>query len=247
MDDGRIHYRLDLLVRVMDATTGRPVEDSSIRFYKDDKLVSVFGRGEGCYIFLNSGRENHLMRIEVYGFETRTMAVDYEKLEPQLPSVDVFLIPSERLRRGAELRILRGRLSGLETVEALHPGRFATSIREFDAKKRIMTVFSPNRRVDLTRQYYGLLHADRSTFEVLDIKEEISDNKVRLRTPIQEEFSPNAPLCNMVFGQVEDDGSYMLAVRDDGKDLTYLVKYIVNGEKKFKKIDFHNLEGVELD
>ena len=247
MDDGRIHYRLDLLVRIMDATTGQPVEDSSIRFYKDDKIISGSGRGEGCYIFLNSGRDNCLMRIEVYGFEPRTMVVDYEKLEPRLPSIDVFLIPSEKLRRGAELRVLRGRLSGLETVEALHPGRSATSIREFDPKRRIMTVFSPNRRVDLTRQYYGLLHADKSTFEVLDIKEEISDNKVRLRQPIQEEFSPNAPLCAVIFGQVEDDGSYMLAVRDDGKDLTYLVKYIVNGEKKFKKIDFHNLEGVALD
>lgn len=247
MDEGRIHYKLDLLIQVMDATTNQPVEDNSIRIYKDDGLISVSSRGEGCYIIMNSGRENGLMRIEVYGYRARTVALDYEKLDPRMPSLSVFLIPSEKLRLGAGLQILRGRLSGLETVEALHPGRSVTSIREFDPKKRIMTVFSPNRQINLTRQYFGLLHADRSTYEVLDIKEEISDKKVRLGMPIREKFSPNAPLCAIIFGQVEDDGSYILAVKDDGKDLMYLIRYVVNGETKFKKIDFHNLEGVELD
>lgn len=247
MDDGRYRVKLDLMVRVMDATTGDAIGEKNIRFIKDKAPVKAESRGEGCYIFLNSGRENCLMRIEVYGYEPTELDIDYEKLEAGLPEIDVFLIPSEKQRAGQRVITLRGHLPGLEKLEALHPGRPVTGIRDFDAKKRTMTVLSPNRRMNLTRQYYGLLHADKDTFEDIDIKEEIDSKVVRLREPIREEFSTNAPICALVFGQVNSDGSYMLAVRDDGRDLGYLVKYIVKGETRYKKIDFRDLSGVTLD
>lgn len=247
MEEGIIRYKLDLMIRLLDATTGNVVDERNIHFKCEDQNLEAHARGEGCYIFMGRGREDCLMQIDVYGFEPKTMRVVYEELDPILPTIDVFLIPSENRRRGEPLLTLKGTISGLEAVEAIHPGRPVTSIRDFDVKKRVMTVFSPNRRVDLKDQYYGIMNAEKGSFEDIEIEEELTDKKVRLRKLLEEEFLPNSPICRIIYGQVEQDGSYLLRVRDSGKNQNYLVKYIVNGETRYKNIDFHQLDGIALD
>jgi len=247
MEDGSIRARLDLLLTLKDATTGLPVQERDVRFLRDDEVVFAHGRGEGSYVFINVGRENGLMRVEAYGFEPKQLKVDYETLDPVLPNIDVFLIPSENTHRGESILSLSGRLSGLEAVEAIHPGRPVTSIREFDKKKRIMTVFQPNRRVNLTEIYYGLYNTEKGTFEDLEVRDELPGKRVRLKKTLEEDFTLNSPICRIIFGQVEEDGTFTLRVRNDGPNLTYLVKYIVDGQKRYKEIDFHNLEGVTLE
>jgi len=247
MEGAEIRYRLDLLLTLKDATTGLPVEERSIIFKRDGDPVLAQARGGGNYVFLNAGRENCLMQITVAGYETMNLRVDYEKLDTVLPGVDVYLIPSENTRKGEALLTLKGTLSGLETVEAVHPGRPVTSIREFDAKKRIMTVFTPNRRMNLTDVCYGIFNADQNTFEPIEVQTELSDRKVRLKKVLEMPFTPNSPVCRIVSGQVEEDGSYLLRVRDDGKNVRYLVRYVVNGEARYKTVDFHDLTEITLD
>lgn len=246
MEEGKIRCKLELMLRLMDATTGIAVDERNIQFLKDDKVLKAHARDEGCYVFIGDSRENGLMQMKVYGYEPKTIHVEYEHLDPILPSIDVFLIPSENRRRGETLLTLTGRLSGLEAVEALHPGRPVTSIREFDAKRCIMTVLSPNRRIHFENLGYGIVNVEQGSFEDIEITEELTDKKVRLRRPLEESYSPNAPICRIIYGQVEEDGSYILRVRDDGKNLKYLVKYIRDGTTGYKQIDFHELEGVTL-
>ncbi len=247
MEEGKIRSKLDLMIRLIDAPTGTPVNEKNIRFFRDDSQLMAHDRGEGCYIFINTGRENSLMQVEVYGYEPRKVELDYEKLDELLPAVDVFLIPSENHRQKDILLTLRGQLSGLEAVEALHPGRPVTGIMEYDARKKIITVFSPNRRVNLTREYYGIVQKETGTFIDIKVNGEMTGKKVKLQNAIEGEFAPNAPVCPIVFGQVEADGTYMLCVRDDGENLNYLIKYVVNGDIRYKKIDFHHLDEAKLD
>jgi len=248
MEGGTIRARLDLLLNLRDPTTGLPVREKDVRFCRDDKVLFAHGRGEGSFVFINVGRENSLMQIDAFGYEPKRLTVDYETLDPVLPEIDVFLIPSENTRRGESILTLKGQLSGLEAVEAIHPGRPVTSIREFDPKKRIMTVFQPNRRMNLTETYYGLYNAEKESFEDLIVRDELPGKRVRLRKTLEEEFTPNSPICRIIHGQVEEDGSYILRVRDDGKNLVYLVKYIVDGQTRYKEIDFHEItDEVRLD
>lgn len=246
MEEGKYRVKLDLLLNIYDATTGDAVNERNIRFLRDGELITAERRGGESYVFLNMGREDCLMQIDVYGYVTRTLSICYESLNSYLPELDVFLIPSENHRVGRNVLFLKGKLSGLLKLEALHPGRPVTGIKDFDAKKMTMSVFSPNRRASLTRQYYGLLHDDRASFEDIVVVDEVSGDSVKLREPIQEEFSPNAPICPVIFGQVEEDGSFILAVRDDGENLNYLVKYTTVERTGYQIIDFHDLHGVTL-
>lgn len=244
--DSVIQSRLDLLIRLQDTTTGLSVDERSAKFLLNGEEVRPTSRGFGNYILINYGRENALMQVLSYGYEPFSVYVDYDKLDERLPTVDVFLIPSEK-ESGNEVLSFTGKKKGLSSLECIHPGRPLSGIREFDVKKRIMTIYAPNRRMNMIHSYYGLLHPEEGRYEPIEIVEQIENQKVRLKEPLQEEFAANEPICRRIFGQVQEDGSFLLRVRDDGKKQTYLVRYEIDGEARYKSVDFRNLEGVTLD
>jgi len=244
--DGVIQARLDLLIRLQDTTTGLLVEERNIKFTLNGEEFRPIARGFGNYILINFGRENGLMRVVVYGYEPFETYVDYEKLDERLPTVDVFLIPSENERAGPEMLSLSGNLKGLSSLECIHPGKPVAGIREFNPKRRIMTIYAPNRRMNMIHSYYGLFHPEADTYEPFEIKEQIENNKIRLTDVLHEEFTANDPICRRIFGQVREDGSYLMRVRDDGKRQVYLIRYVVDGEARYKRVDFHDLSEVTL-
>jgi hypothetical protein len=142
---------------------------------------------------------------------------------------------------------LSGTLKGISSLECIHPGRPLSGVREFNPKKRIMTIYAPNRRMNMVHTHYGLFHSEEDTYENIEIVEQIENNKVRLSKPLEEEFTVNAPICRRIFGKVDEDGNYLLRVRNDGKRQVYLVKYIVDGEVRYKSVDFHQAKEVTLD
>ncbi len=246
--DGIIRARLDLLIRLQDTTTGLVVEERDVKFFFHEEQIRPTSRGYGSFILINYGRENGLMRVEVYGYEPFVTYVDYDKLDKGLPTVDVFLIPSESRRSGLENMLsLSGTLKGISSLECIHPGRPMAGIREFNPKKRLMTIYAPNRRMNMIHSYYGLFHPSADTYEPFEIREQVENHLIKLTKPLQEEFTANDPICRRIFGQVHEDGSYLIRVRDDGKKQVHLVRYVVDGEARYKRVDFHQIEGVTLD
>ncbi len=234
------------MIRLQDTTTGLSVDERDVNFYFNGNLIRPTSRGFGNYILINHGRENGLMQIDVYGFEPFKVDIDYEALDERLPTVDAFLIPSESGSSGPKMLSFSGTLKGISSLECIHPGRPLSGIREFDPKKKVMTIYAPNRRMNMIHSYYGLYHSEEDTYECIEITEQIENNKVRLREPLKEEFTVNAPICRRIFGRVTDEGEFLLRVRDDGKRQTYLVRYTVDGEARYKSVDFRNLEEVTL-
>ena len=64
-----IKARLDLLVSLVDTTTGATVNERNVSFLRDGQPVRPEYRGNGTYVFINTGREDFLMQIKVYGYE----------------------------------------------------------------------------------------------------------------------------------------------------------------------------------
>ena len=245
--DGVIQTRLDLLIRLQDTTTGLSMDMRTAKFILGDKEIRPKYRGDGNFILIDHGRENNPMQVILSGYEPYEIYIDYDKLDENLPTADVFLIPSESRKAGKELLSLSGKRKGLSSLECIHPGRPLSGIREFDVKKKVMTMYAPNRRMNMVHSYYGLLNTEEGNYEPIEIVEQTENNKVRLRDVLQKEFAVNAPICRRIFGTVKEDGSYLLRVRDDGKKQTYIVRYIIDGEERFKSVDFRDLKEVTLD
>ncbi|MBO6137682.1 MAG: hypothetical protein J6O71_03630 [Lachnospiraceae bacterium] len=241
-----IKAKLDLLVRLVDTTTGATVDERNVLFMRDERQVRPEDRGNGNYVFINTGREDFLMRIKVAGFEEYVARIRYEELDPNIPECVAFLIPSENAKRGESLYSLSGNLPFLEALEAINLSRIACTANEYIPKKLLLNVFSSaGAWVSLEGKYYGLLQPDKQSYEKIEVLGHDGPQNIRLKSPLEKEFTSNLPIMRIIFGSVSDDGDYLLRVRDDGGDQTYLVRYVVNGEVKFQVVDFY--EGGELD
>ena len=241
-----IRCRLDLMLRLIDTTTGAAITEGDVRFYWNGEFTRSDPRDSGIHIFLNRGRDNGLMRIEAKGYDPMDLEVDYEQLDSQLPGIDVFLIPSENTYRGGGVITFSGHLSRLEAIDAINVSKPVCSISEFNAKKNTMSLFLPGRRLTMGDVYYGLVNKEDGTYEKFKVEEEKTDTSIRLSEPLKEPFQVNAPICRIIFGSVDKKGNFILRVRDNGGDQNHLVRFTVGGEERFMNVDFEHLDEVKL-
>ena len=239
-----ISSRLDLLVRLIDTTTGAAVEERNVLFLRDEREVRPESRGSGTYIFINTGREDFLMQIKVFGYEDAEVSVNYAELEERMPAVDVFLIPSENTKKGSPVLSFSGNLPLLESIEAVNIMRPLCQGGEYNKKGNTLTVFGrTGGRIQLEDVWYGLLNTDKNEFEKIEVLGNASPQSVKLRNTPAEDFVPNRQMMRIIFGRVSQNGDYLLRVRDDGKDQIHLIRYVVKGEVKFKTVDLKTETG----
>lgn len=246
MDASVISFQLDLLVRLIDTTTGAELEEQNVRFYRDEKQVRPVPRGSGNYVFMNCGREDGTLEVIAYGYEPCQVPVEYEMLDRQLPVKEVFLIPSESAAGLQPIITFSGQLPGLESVQAVNLGSTCCCISEFDERRRTMKLFKTHRS-GMDDIYYGLIHMDRQTYEPFVVVKELSEASIKISQPLQELFLVNSPIARIIFGKTTPEGDYCIRVRDDSERLIHLVRYVVKGNVKFKIVDFHKLEEVKLE
>ena len=58
MADAEIHYKLDLIVRLVDTTTGKAIGQRQVTFQNEEQVIPFLRRDEGLYILLNRGRND---------------------------------------------------------------------------------------------------------------------------------------------------------------------------------------------
>ena len=238
-----IRAKLDLCVRLFDTTTGATVDERNVLFMRDGVPVRPDSRDTGTYVFINTGREDFLMRIQVYGYDSYEVAVHYEELDERLPVCYVFLMPSENTLRGRNTLSFSGTLPFLKKIEAVSLHRTICLTGDRNARTGDISVFHPaGGTIELNEMIYGLLSADKQSYERIEIEKMISPKSVRLKRPLEGTFAPNLPIVRIVTGVVQDDGKYLLRVQDDGEDTRYLVRYEVGEEVRFQVVDFHDQE-----
>jgi len=240
-----IIQKLDLAVKLMDATTGYSISDRRARFTVGGEDVRFIPRGDDHFILLNYGRRNMVLQILVDGYESRNVSINYEELDENCSKKVIFLIPSENsyLREG--LLTLKGRILGLRSISLIERNMCVAHTDTYDSKKKIMTVFEKGYRLRMDGSSYGILDTGNVGFCVFEVGKQPTENSVVLKEALAEEFRRNAPIHRIVEGYVDPDGSYRLTVRDDGADKKTYVR-VDTGEVRFAEVDFHNLEGVSL-
>ncbi|MGN0343773.1 MAG: hypothetical protein ACI4EC_02310 [Lachnospiraceae bacterium] len=239
MEASTIHHRLDLVLQLVDTTTGNSVGEQDVRFFIEGRQCWPISRGGGNFVFINAGRSDCTLTLKVVGYEDAQVNVQYEKLDDVMPLLQVFLIPSENLAKGERLCSLTGKLQGLEEIEAVSLAQSNICFSDFNERKSLMKLFLAKGRLCMENVHYGLISVDRTYYEHFEVAGEVPPDTVKLKEPLKETFSVNSPISRVIFGNVSPGGSYLLRVRDDAEKLIYLIRYRVNGEIRFQTVDLH--------
>ena len=119
MAEGNVRYKLDLIVNLLDTTTGIPISQKEVMFRSDGQIVSMLNREEGTYILLNHGRMDMELEISVKGYHTLTVPVRYERLSELFPTIEAPMIPVIMPYCYSDMCSLEGNMPGITDLAAI--------------------------------------------------------------------------------------------------------------------------------
>ena len=236
-----IIHRLDLAVSLIDTTTGLVVEERDARFFKDGAALFPQHREEGLFLFLNIGREDFLLEAEISGYEVFREQIRYEALDENRPFYTIYLIPERNLRKGEAVLSLEGKIPQLMAIEAISLLRAHCAANEYNARKQELSVFRSNGSKELSDVHYGLLQGQKDSYIHIEVEKDLSEDRVKLSKPLTEEFSPKSPVYRVIFGQVKEDGSFILRLRDEADVIPVIIRYRQEDTWYSRKGEFHKL------
>ena len=231
----RLCHTLDLAVRLLDTTSGMLVTGADVALFRDGKRIRHMEKG-GHLILIDCGRTDFTLTVQAPGYETRTCPVCYEHLDKNLPALDFHLIPGPDYRSTVPFLTLSGPDPDFTSLTAVRAGESACLIRDFEPRKRILTIFNPH-RLELNRVHYALVNPDAETYEPFSIVKRISDHEFKLDHPLEGEFGTHFPIGPLIFGRVGPEG-YCLRVRDSSANARWMVRWEAGGPPQFKTVDF---------
>lgn len=244
MEAFEVKHRLDLVIRLVDTTTGKHISGQSVRFRKNDKDVYFVNKGSGTYILMNSDRSDAQYEVFAEGYEPGTVSVAYGESRKQYQTAEVNLIPTVGKYSFTELLTMEGALDGIEDLEAIDITRSDRKMLSFDKKKRIITYYGGT---DLLESEYALFHPETCDFEVFQVRKVIDKASAVIKKPLEMPYTVKDSIVRIVKGKVLPNNRYLLRVQNDGQEVKYLVRYVVNGIVHFKQVDFRNEEERKLE
>ncbi|MCR5467365.1 MAG: hypothetical protein K6F37_00250 [Lachnospiraceae bacterium] len=236
-----ISYKLDLVISLVDTTNGRAVPERDINFFRNGEPIRPEKRGEGTFILLDTGREDFDLLTKVRGYYPVTTKIRYELMNENEPLAIVYLIPDGRSLVNLNTVEITGRIPKLSEIEAIGLTKPRCCISDYNARRQEMSVFQMEGSRYLEDVHYGILHAQEETFEHIEIEKNIDAKKMKLRYPLKEPFSVNAPICRIVFGNVEEGGTYRIAMRRQAPETPVILRYLKDGCWYYIKGDFNEM------
>ena len=238
-------HSLDLALRLVDTATGRVLAGRDLELRRDGRRVRPLEKEDGYLIFLGEGRRDFDLSVRLRGYEPRQVRVAYAALDKALPLLELHLIPGKDYAPGVPCFSLEGTCPGITALDAVRAGDSACLIREFDPRKRLVTLFNPH-KLELDRTFYALVDPDRETYEPFRLIKRIDFQVYKTDRVIETRFGNYFPVCPMVFGGVDPDGGYRLRVRDEPAQARWIVRWEAGGQTFFQTVDFHRPETLTL-
>lgn len=91
--EASISYSVDLIIRLIDTTTGYPVTERQVIFSENGIPVAFLAKEDGVYVGMNMGKTDRELRVQVKGYLECDFSVIYADMVGRYPEVLVYLIP----------------------------------------------------------------------------------------------------------------------------------------------------------
>ena len=200
-------------------------------------------KGDGNWVFIGLGKEDFLMHIKAKGYDETDISICYGTLDPRLPVLDVFLMPSEKNRAGGSVLEIYGTLPKLEHIEAINLNRPICGFSSFAEKrgKNILNLLplTTGGRINLECMKYALLSETKERYEVFEVLSTETQTSVTIRSPVDSGHKVNEKIYRIIYGRAGPQGEFRLKVREDSDTLQYLIHFRADGVDYFRPLDFH--------
>lgn len=243
MSDIKFSYKIDLIVHLVDTTTGFPVSKKNAKFFRDGRMITFLEKAEGFHILTNYGREDMEIEAEVSGYMPAKVKVSYDKLNQTFPEVEMPLVPILKPYGYFGFITLEGMLPGIESIDAIALKNECAKVAGYIEKKQVLKLFVAKY---MEEQAYAVVHEEQMEFEEFWISKKIDRITLKLREPLNMACGPEQTVTRIIRGIADESGKYLLRIQENS--LTdYIIRYVVKGKTKYKRIDISNPEDRRLE
>lgn len=240
-----IRHRAGLVVRLIDTSTGREIEQRDISFARNGKPLCPMYRSDGKLVFLDFPQEDCTLEVRARSFYPKEVALKNELLTSQMPLAEIHLVPDQDYAARWPCGTVAGIWPDIEEIDAVRMADAACLAQTYDERRRILNLFNPH-HLALDRTYYAVVNPDDCRYEPIEIVERCSDQKFRLSEPLQHPFGNYFPVARRILGAVLPQGHYALRVPEDASDRRWLVRWRSGGRDFYQLVDFALPDSVTL-
>ena len=241
MADTEIHFKLSLIVRLVDTTTGRKVRERPIIFKSKDQILPFQQKDEGIYILLNYKDAEMMLDISAPGYLPVQTRVCFAQLPAKLPEVEVPLIPENGRNRFTDYLTLEGKKPGITSVTAVSFRNPHGAVIGYQPRRQSLKLYYAKA---FEEQSYAVIHEQTREFEEFRVDKKLNDLEIRLVSPLQKECEPKEKVGRIIRGKVDPDGHYLLRMVEEGSETDYLIRYVVNGQESFERFTPGKMESI---
>lgn len=227
-------HRADLALRLLDTTSGRPVEGGGVRLLRGTEVLKALPKPGGFWVFMGLGRQNFQLGIEAEGYEPLLLPLAFAEGGGPLVQ-DAQLLPLPEAAGADTLHTLSGQGADILAVDAVPLGDNACLAREYDTRRGLLRIFNPH-HLELDKVFYAIVDPDNCCYEALEIQERVTDEAYRVSPRPQKEIAAHFSLCRRVLGRVEAGGAWRLRLRRSAGP-RWLVRTLAKGGERFETVD----------
>ena len=88
-----IRHSLDLVLHLVDTTTGVLLSGIGAVFERDGRPLSLLNKGDGHLILIGSGRTDFRLTVKLRGYLTREVEIRYAELSERYPLYELPMLP----------------------------------------------------------------------------------------------------------------------------------------------------------
>lgn len=244
-ETGRIDYRLDLVLRLTDAATGKPVPEGGAVILEKGKDAGFLKREGGVCILVNHPCRPAEYEVRAPGYEPEPVYLDGKRREEGVLTMEVELLP--RMKRGGypAVRSLEGRLRRILELEAVNSDAPYDFVMGYAEKKRIVKLRYGCKFTE-GEGNYALVRPGSQTYERLSVAGKEDRMNLLLKEPLTSGFLPGDRICRIIHGKVRQPGRYVLRVMEGAREAGYLVRYSVGEEVRFWPMSFSGADYCRL-
>lgn len=222
------NFTLDLVVKLIDTTTGSAVDARQIVFLERGEVLPLTWKAAGLYILMNHGKENMTLVVRAKGYEECIVNVDYALLDEREPTIEIPLIPLVDPMGYLNIKIITGNKKGLKSVAVVNTNDIFATVNLYSERKQAIKFI--NARA-LDEEKFALISADQTSFEEFGFAKRIDPLNIKLKDPLVNPLvSPGQIVSRVIRGAVDDKGNYRIAVRINSSKDNFLVRYELEGD-----------------
>ena len=231
-----VAHRLTLALRLIDTADGRPIRGRMLTIRKEGVIVKPMEKEDGYLILADMERKNFALEVSAAGYETYRGTVDFDRLDPKLPLLELHLVPGADYRGQYPCLGMEGQKAGITAIDAVRAESGPCQIREWDPENKRITITNPY-RIQMSRVWYALMDPDSERYEIFRIVRQYSDQVFEIDRELKTNFQTYFPVCPLIFGSVGPGDRYCLRVADDREAARMVVRTQRGEEEQFETVD----------